>query len=144
MTGDLLLVGSGFLLGVKIIYTKQAVRVVPPPRLILWHDVIGWPVCRDRCSAGAGTDRLWRGPDRGGTGPAVPGPGRRRLLLRGSVPIAERHPAARLSVFAFSTPIFGVLIAWAFREAAPTPWLLVAGAAVATGIALVNWKTAPR
>ena len=41
MTGDLLLVGSGFLLGVKIIYTKQAVRVVPPPRLILWHDVIG-------------------------------------------------------------------------------------------------------
>ena len=32
MTGDLLLVGSGFLLGVKIIYTKHAVRDRPARR----------------------------------------------------------------------------------------------------------------
>ena len=57
--------------------------------------------------------------------------------------LLKRHPAARLSIFAFSTPIFGVLIAWAFREAAPSTWLLAAGAAVATGIALVNWKPGP-
>ncbi len=145
LTGDLLLLGSGFLLGVKIIYTKQAVRDVPPPRLILWHDVIGMMLFavtsaaleRERIDIGevrieAGLGLLYQGLVVAGFCFAV----QSQLL--------KRHPAARLSVFAFSTPIFGVLIAWAFREAAPSPWLLVAGAAVVTGIALVNRRAERR
>jgi drug/metabolite transporter (DMT)-like permease len=145
MTGDLLLIGSGFLLGVKIIYTKQAVRVVPPARLILWHDLVGVAlftatslfleadqVDLDRFQMAAGLGLLYQGLVVAGFCFAV------------QCQLLKRHPAARLSVFAFSTPVFGVLIAWAFREAAPSPWLLVAGALVATGIAMVNWKTGSR
>jgi drug/metabolite transporter (DMT)-like permease len=142
MTGDLLLLGSGFLLGVKIIYTKQAVRVVPPPRLILWHDVIGMVLfavtaaALEREQIDIGEVRIEAGLGLLYQGLVVAG-----FCFAVQSQLLKRHPAARLSVFAFSTPIFGVLIAWAFREAAPSPWLLVAGAAVATGIALVNWKT---
>ena len=50
------------------------------------------------------------------------------------------YDPARLAVFAFSTPLFGVAIAAFFREGAPSPWLIVAGLAVAVGISLVNWK----
>ena len=142
MTGDLLLVGSGFLLGVKIIYTKQAVQVVPPPRLILWHDVIGMVLfavtaaALEREQIDIGEVRIEAGLGLLYQGLVVAG-----FCFAVQSQLLKRHPAARLSVFAFSTPSFGVLIAWAFREAAPTPWLLVAGAAGATGIALVNWKT---
>tara|TARA_B100000029_G_C17511157_1_gene936312 strand:- start:469 stop:1437 length:969 start_codon:yes stop_codon:yes gene_type:complete len=144
MYGDLLLLASGFLLAVKVIYTKQAVRTVPPIRLILWHDVIGVVLFAttalllelDKLDLGqfqlqAGLGLLYQGLVVAGFCFAV----QSQLL--------KKHPAARLSVFAFSTPIFGVLIAWAFREAAPSPWLLVAGAAVAGGIALVNWRSSP-
>ena len=145
LTGDLLLLGSGFLLGVKIIYTKQAVRVVPPPRLILWHDVIGMMLFAVT-SAALEWERIDVGEVRieAGLGLLYQG-----LVVAGfcfavQSQLLKRHPAARLSVFAFSTPIFGVLIAWAFREAAPSPWLLVAGAAVVAGIALVNWRAERR
>ncbi len=141
--GDLLLVGSGFLLGVKIIFTKHAVRIVPPARLILWHDLVGVAlfvatslvieseqIDLGRFHIQAGLGLLYQGLIVAGFCFAV----QSQLL--------KRHPAARLSVFAFLTPIFGVLIAWAFREAAPSPWLLVAAVTVAAGIALVNWKPA--
>ena len=144
ISGDLLLVASGFLLGVKIIYTKQAVRVVPPARLILWHDLVGVALF-SVTSLVLESDQVDLGQFRFETGLG--------LLYQGLVvagfcfavqsQLLKRHPAARLSVFAFSTPIFGVLIAWGFREAAPSPWLLVAAAAVAVGIAVVNWKPEP-
>ena len=144
ISGDLLLVASGFLLGVKIIYTKQAVRVVPPARLILWHDLVGVALF-SVTSLALESDQVDLGQFRFETGVG--------LLYQGLVvagfcfavqsQLLKRHPAARLSVFAFSTPIFGVLIAWGFREAAPSPWLLVAAAAVAVGIAVVNWKPEP-
>jgi len=144
MTGDLLLVGSGFLLGVKIIYTKHAVRIVPPARLILWHDVVGVALFAltsgflEYDSIDLGKIRIEAGLGLLYQGLVVAG-----FCFAVQSQLLKRHPAARLSVFAFSTPIFGVLIAWAFREAAPSAWLLAAGAAVAAGIALVNWKPKP-
>ena len=129
----------------KIIYTKHAVRVVPPARLILWHDLVGVALFT-ATSLALESDQIDLGRFRVETGLG--------LLYQGLVvagfcfavqsQLLKRHPAARLSVFAFSTPIFGVLIAWGFREAAPSPWLLVAAAAVAVGIALVNWKPESR
>ena len=141
--GDLILVASGFLLAIKIIYTKQAVRRVPPARLILWHDVIGLslfavssilfedvidPAIPETMTLAATGGLLYQGLIVAGFCFAV----QTRLL--------QRHPAARLAVFAFSTPLFGVAIAAFFREGAPSPWLIVAGLAVAVGISLVNWK----
>ncbi|MDP7274240.1 MAG: DMT family transporter [Planctomycetaceae bacterium] len=144
IAGDLLLLGSGFLLAVKIIYTKQAMRTIPPARLILWHDIVGMTLL----AAGSlllESQQIARGQF---TTAAMLG-----LLYQGLVvagfcfavqsQLLKRHPAARLSVFAFTTPIFGVMIASLFREGPPSPWLLVAGAAVALGIAMVNWPESP-
>ncbi|MEX0585228.1 MAG: DMT family transporter, partial [Pirellulales bacterium] len=41
LTGDAIMLFSGFILGVKVIQTKHAVRTVAPGTLTLWHDLIG-------------------------------------------------------------------------------------------------------
>ncbi len=144
ITGDLLLMASGFLLAVKIIYTKQAMRTVPPARLILWHDIVGMTLLAIGSVLFEGQQIAWESVSTA----AMVG-----LLYQGLVvagfcfavqsQLLKRHPAARLSVFAFMTPIFGVTIASLFREGPPSPWLLAGGVAVALGIALVNWRESP-
>lgn len=141
--GDLILVASGFLLAIKIIYTKQAVRRVPPARLILWHDVIGLSLFA--VSSILFEDVIDSAIPETMTLAATGGLLYQGLIVAGfcfavQTRLLQRHPAARLAVFAFSTPLFGVAIAAFFREGAPSPWLIVAGLAVAVGISLVNWK----
>ena len=139
MTGDLLLLGSGFLLGVKIIYTKQAVRVVPPPRLILWHDVIGMVLFavtaaaleREQIDIGevrieAGLGLLYQG-----------------ILVAGfcfavQAQLLKKHVASQISIFSFTTPLFGLTAAMLIRTDAYSPWLLASAGFVALGIWLVQ------
>jgi drug/metabolite transporter (DMT)-like permease len=135
--GDAILLLSGFILGLKIIYTKIAVRTVPPGTLILWHDVVGtglfivislllepmptrWP------SANACWALLYSG-----------------LVVSGFCFAANawqlrKHGASQISVFSFTTPIFGVALGVLLRGDELSEWLLVAGAAVALGIVMVN------
>ena len=52
--------------------------------------------------------------------------------------LLKKHSASRISVFSFATPLFGILFAVLLRGDPLSPWLFLAGVAVAAGILLVN------
>lgn len=152
LVGDLLMVASAIVLGIKIIYTKQGTRTVEPGKLIFWHDAIGvacfaaWSVALEEAelspfvSSSLFTDS--------GIGYAMLG-----LLYQGVVVagfcfaaqavLLKKHSASQISVFSFATPLFGVMYAVTLRGEALSGWLFVAGVAVAAGILLVNWPEKP-
>ena len=135
--GDLVLLASAFLLGIRVVYVKQALRHIEPGKLIFWHDVIGVAlfaaysmaaerVVMDRMTLSAVFGLLYQGVLVAGLCFAI-----QAQLLR-------RHSASKISVFAFATPLFGVLFAVLFRDDSLSPWLLLSVVCVAAGIYLVN------
>lgn len=148
LAGDLLMVGSAFILGIKIIYTKQAMRVVEPGKLIFWHDAIGVVLFAVWSATTESPDlrpffgpKLFSDPE---IGAAMLG-----LLYQGVVVagfcfatqarLLRKHSASQISVFSFATPLFGVMYAVTLRGEMLSGWLFLSGIAVAVGILLVNW-----
>ncbi len=138
LSGDLLLLLSALVLGVKIVFTKHALKKVDPGTFVLWHDVIGVALFatysfafEDLAPARLTTEAIlavvYQGIVVAGFCFAV-----QTALLR-------RHSASQISVFSFSTPLFGVTFAVLFRGDYLSPWLLVSAVCIATGILLVNW-----
>ncbi|MCH7988923.1 MAG: DMT family transporter [Planctomycetes bacterium] len=147
LTGDLVMLASGFVLGVKIIYTKHALKTVEPSKLIFWHNCIGvalfalWSVLFERPDFSPFfSDKLLTDST---TRDAVLG-----LLYQGVVVagfcfavqayLLKNHSASKISVFSFATPLFGMSLAVMLRGDPLSPWLLVSGWCVAVGILLVN------
>ena len=148
LAGDLVMVGSAFLLGIKILYTKHAMTVVEPGKLIFWHDVFGvvcfaaWSLLFEQAdlspflSVAAYAEPSIRNAMLG-------------LLYQGIVVagfcfatqalMLRKHSASQLSVFSFATPLFGVTYGVVLRGDPLSGWLAVAGVGVAAGILLVNW-----
>lgn len=145
--GDLVLLLSGFLLGIKILYTKHAMRVVESGKLIFWHDVIGvvgfaiaalifeqtdlspffsQMLIHDTETREAMLGLLYQGV-------VVAG-----FCFAAQAVLLQRHSAAQLSAFSFSTPLFGISFAVLLRGEVLSEWLAVAGVCVAGGILLVN------
>ena len=139
LTGDLLLLLSALLLAIKVIYTKHAVRTVPPGTLTLWHDVIGVALFVAWSAAFEQTD--WRRVDAATVwsllflGVAVSG-----FCFAAQAWLLQKHSASLVSVFSFATPVFGVLLAVLLRGDVLSPWLLAAGVSVAVGILLVTLR----
>ncbi len=150
LIGDLILILSGFLLGIKIVYTKHAMKVVESGKLIFWHDVVGvvgfaiaailfespdlrplfsMAIIEVRETREALFGLLYQGVVVAGFCFAAQG-----ILLK-------RHSASQLSVFSFSTPIFGVTFAVLLRGEVLSGWLAIAGVFVAVGILLVNLRS---
>jgi len=137
LLGDAIMLLSGFILGVKVIQTKHAVRTVPPGTLTLWHDVIGVALFAiysttfevidpSRVTMATVWSLLF-------IGLAVSG-----FCFAGQAWLLQRHSASIVSVFSFATPLFGVVLAVLLRGDALSPWLLAAGGCVAVGIVLVT------
>ncbi len=135
--GDLLLLASAFVLGIKVVYIKQAVRHVRPSALILWHDVIGValfasyslafePMIAQVPSTAAMLGILFQGVLVAGLCFAI-----QALMLR-------KYSASQITVFGFTTPLFGVVFAVLMRGDHLSPWLLVSVVSVAVGILLTN------
>ena len=137
LVGDVILFASAFVLGVKIVYTKRAVRTVPPGTLILWHDVIG--VSMFICLSGLTEyDRAWT-PD----WPSWIGLVYQGLFVAGvcfalQAVLLRKYSASQISVFSFATPLVGVAMSVLLRGDQLSPWLLASGMVVACGILLVN------
>jgi len=138
--GDVLLLGSACLLGIKIIYTKQAVMSVEPGKLIFWHDVFGVvlfsayslpmeTIHRDDFSMPAILGLLYQGVIVAGFCFAV------------QAQLLKRHSASQLAVFSFATPLFGIALASFFRDDKLSPWLIASVACVAVGIIIVNRRS---
>lgn len=137
LTGDLILIASAIILGVKMIYTKVAARSVPPGTLIFWHDILGasllalWSFAFEEVSF------------RGLRTPTILG-----LLYQGVVVagfcfalqayLLKHHSPSKISIYSMATPIFGILIAWGFRGDPLSPWLFASALLVAVGILMVN------
>jgi drug/metabolite transporter (DMT)-like permease len=135
--GDLILVLSAFVLGLKILYVKQALRIVEPGKLIFWHDLVG-VVLFALCSL------LFEPLSNGGwTLPAVLSILYQGVLVAGlcfviQAHLLRRHSASQISVFNFAAPLFGVSLAILLRGDPLSPWLLVSVACVVAGIWLVQ------
>ncbi|MBC8876581.1 MAG: DMT family transporter [Planctomycetes bacterium] len=140
LTGDLLLLLSACILGIKIVFIKQALRHVEPGKLVFWHAVVGlvlfsayslafepFPSVPPTTNAVLGI--LYQGIFVAGLCFAI-----QTTLLR-------KHSASQISVFAFTTPLFGVTLAVLMRNDHLSPWLFLSAACVAVGILLANQNT---
>lgn len=141
LTGDLLLLVSALVLGIKIVYTKQALRVVEPGKLIFWHDLVG--VVMFAACSGLVEEVSWKGIGL----PATLGLLYQGLVVAGlcfaiQAVLLQRHSASKISVFSFSTPLFGVAIAVLLRGDPISPWLVFSALGVALGIWLVTGRGA--
>jgi drug/metabolite transporter (DMT)-like permease len=143
--GDALLLVSALLLGIKIVFTKHAVKTVQPDAFIFWHDVVGVFFFFVVAFTFEGFDprlllrfedpqvlHAWWGLLYQGL--AVAG-----LCFAIYARLLTNHLASSIAVFSFATPLFGILFAVLFRNEQLSPWLFLAGAFVAAGIFLVNW-----
>jgi drug/metabolite transporter (DMT)-like permease len=137
LSGDLLLLVSGFLLGLKVVYTRYAVRRVAPGTLTLWHAVVAVALFALYTAAFETVDLA--AFDRPAVlsllylGPVISG-----FCFASQAWLLRRHSASLISVFSFVTPVCGVFLAVLLRGDELSQWLIVAGAAVAAGIWLVT------
>ena len=137
LVGDLLLVVSGLLLGVKIAYTKHVLKSIEPGKLVFWHNLVGVALF---AAYSASFERFTAGRF---SGPAIAGLLYQGLLVAGLcfavyTRLLKHHSASRLAIFSFATPLFGVAIAFVFRGDPLSSWLFVSGICVACGILMVN------
>ncbi len=137
LAGDALLLFSAFLLGVKFIYTKRALKVIGPTELIFWHDLVAVAqfalaaaLCEQpdftRVTIPAAVGLLYQGIFVGGVCFAL------------QAHLLKSYSASRIAVFSFLTPLFGMALGSLFRGDQLSLGLVIAGVAVAAGIALVN------
>lgn len=135
--GDAMLLFSAFLLGVKFVYTKFALRVIGPTELIFWHDVVA--VVQFAVAAA-----IWERPDFSHvTVPAALGLIYQGVLVGGvcfalQAHLLRQYSASRIAVFSFLTPLVGMVLGWWLRGDHLSVALLLGGVAVAGGIYLVN------
>ena len=137
LLGNVIAVATAAAFAVRMVYTQYLVRLTDPARTIFWQTLFAVPIF---------------GPAAWLFEPALTGPLDWKPLLalfyQGFIVagclfivwarLLRRTPAGALSVYAFPTPIFGVLAsAWAFAEAIPAA-LMVGVGGVVVGIVIVT------
>lgn len=137
LVGDLLVLASGFLLGVKTVYVKRALRIVEPGTLLLWHELVGVVLFFGASLAIEDVDSF-----RFTTAAVL------ALLYQGLVvagfcfalwtTLLRHHRASQLAAFGFTTPLFGLVLSYLILGDRISPALLLGSVAVAAGIYLVT------
>ncbi len=137
ITGDLLCLGSGFLLGVLTVLIKRFVQHIAAPRLLVWEMTIAVPVFF-----------LLHALFESGSGYEFSPPVVAALLYQGVVigcfcflawlSVLKRHPPSRVSVLFFTAPVWGLLISYLLLGERITVGLGLGAALVALGIFLVS------
>jgi drug/metabolite transporter (DMT)-like permease len=147
LAGDLLLIGSAAILAVKILYTQHVVKRMPQGRFILWHDIVGviffllyTSLFEDfsKWTAASGGAHFSSQVTAAFLGIAYQGILVAGLCFAIQAHLLRKHAAFQISVYSFSTPLFGLLFAFAFRDDPYTSWLPLSAVCVAIGIILVN------
>jgi drug/metabolite transporter (DMT)-like permease len=137
LPGDLLLLASALVLAVKIMYVQASLKVIEPGKLIFWHDLVAVVLFFLVSLAFEKVDPA------DFTVPAVLGLLYQGILVAGfcfavQAHLLRKHVASQISIFSFSTPLFGLTAAMLIRSDPSSPWLLVSASLVALGIWLVQ------
>ena len=133
LLGNLIVTLSGLLLGTRTVYTQRLVQAIDPIRPVFWQMVVSLPFF---LFAGW----LWEAPTLQAVGPrAVLAIAYQGVVIAGLCFIVwtmllKKHSPGSLSMFAFPTPIFGVLASAAFYGEALDSRLWAGLAAVMAGI----------
>lgn len=144
MEGDLLLLLSALLLGIKIAWTKHSLKTIHPDCFIFWHHVFGvvlfaiYGAVIEQFDPRILTELQRADVQAAWWGLLYQGLAVAGLCFAVQARLLRKHAASRISVFSFATPLFGILFAVLLRGDPLSPWLFLAGAAVAAGILLVN------
>ena len=141
LQGDLIVLTSAFLLGVRIIYLKHLIQRIDPFKTVLWQMLIGAPIffflallfegtALDLHSARILGALLYQGI-------VVAG-----FTFMVSTLLLKRYSPTSLSVFFFAVPIAGVILShWILNEAF-TQHIVASVLLVAAGIWMVNFRGA--
>jgi len=148
LLGDALLLTSGFLLGVKIIYTKHALQVIKPGALTFHSGLVGVLLFAASTTLFEGVDLLAATPTVIRKFAVENTSSLLGLLYQGvvvagfcfalSTLLLRKHAASKISVFSFASPLFGLTFSVWLRGDLLSPWLAVAAVCVIVGIWLVT------
>ena len=139
IAGDLMVLTSGLLLGLRIVYIKRLTQGIHPGRLLLWQAALSIPVF-------ALFSSLFEAGDAFRITPAILG----AILYQGVIiagfafilwaVLLRRYMASKLGVFQFATPVFGVLFSNLLLGEPVSPGLIASMLLVGAGIAIVNYE----
>ena len=137
LSGDIMVLGSGILLGARQVYSKRLTQAIHPYKLLLWQSTLSLPffILLSALFEGGADYRfdptiivaiLYQG-----------------LVVAGfcfviHTTLLRRYSASRLGVFGFCTPVFGVLLSDLLLHETISPGLLASMILVGAGIAIVN------
>lgn len=140
LAGDIAVLGSSFLLGFKIAHVKRSLATMEPCRLLFWQAVIAVPIFMAFSFWFEGLDAYaWRMP-------ALIAVSYQGLFVTGFCFICwtyllRHHDAASLSVFGFTSPVFGVVLSILMRsDEHVTLSLLLGSVLVGVGIMLATTR----
>jgi drug/metabolite transporter (DMT)-like permease len=137
VAGDLLCLGSGFLLGLLTVLVKRFLQSIEAPRLLVWQMLIGVPIflLLHLLLEDPGVYEF--------SAPVVSA-----LLYQAVVvgvfcfltwfSILKRHSPSRLTVLFFTAPLWGLLLSFLLLGEGITMGLAIGAVMVALGIFLVN------
>ena len=138
LLGNLLVVLTSFLLGVRVVYTNRLVQSIEPIRTVLWQTIFSVPGFLLAAW-------LFEPPLLGSSIPTAPvlallyqGVVIAGLCFVGWTMLLKHHSPGTLSMFGFTAPVFGILLSALLFGEAITPRLWIGLVAVAAGIVLVT------
>jgi drug/metabolite transporter (DMT)-like permease len=135
LLGDVLVLGSGVLLGLRQVVIKRLVHNLHPYQVLFWQAALGLPFFII-------ISAIFESPaDIEWTRRAILGVLYQGLVVAGAcfiilVFLLSKHPASRLGVFGFLTPVVGVLLATWVMDEPVTMIVLISMALVAAGTTL--------
>lgn len=137
LLGDILLMASGFVLAVKILFTKYALNKMETGSFMAWHESVGVIFF---FIAAALTETVSAEQF---TTPAVLGLVYQGVLVAGAcfaiqAVLLKTYAASQISMFSFLTPVFGIAFTAMFRNDEMSSWLFVSLAMIACGLFFTN------
>lgn len=139
LAGNLLLLTSAVLLGVRQVYTRWIVQKIDPVRAIVWQ--LLWSVPLFLVTALA-TEPMLLGPLTFGPVAAIAYQG---LIVAGFCFVAwasllKKHSSGTVSMFAFIVPVAGIALSALLFGESITPRLVAGGALVLLGVGIVTGR----
>ena len=135
--GDLLVLASGCLLGLRVVVTKLLVQLIHPCRLLIWMMFFSLP-CFFLLSFFLESGVDYQLSISGVIAIFYQGLVIAGFCFVGWTSVLKKYSPSKLVVLFFSTPLFGVLLSYLFLKDEVGPSLIIGVALVAFGIYMVN------